>query len=148
MYSLIWWSCKFPNGIQTCNECTSEFNGRWKLASAPPSCKSVYSAHPTKREGVHKSIYRNIRTRTGTNNESSCVRPEDGSQQPPQALARTARVSKSHVSKRDIAMSYADAAWRIRTFISNIRAIPQELESTQKLPNSSLSIHAIWGTLV
>ena len=89
-----------------------------------------------------------ISTRTGTNNESSCVRPEDGSQRLPQALTRTARVSNSRVSKWDIARLYKDAVWRIRTLIRTFRAIPQTMESTQNPPKSSLLISGYRGTLV
>ena len=121
---------------------------RCKLDSAPPYCNYRYPAHPTKREGVHKSIKRKIRTSTGTNNESSWALAEDSPQWLSHALATGARVWKSHVSKWDIATFYIDARWCIRNIFSNIRAFPQTLETTQILLKSSLSIHALWGTLV
>ena len=113
---------------------------RCKLDSAPPFYKYVPDSAPTKREGAPKSKYTEIRTRTATDNESSCARGEDSLYPSPQALATTAREIKTRVRNPDIASLYADAVWSIRTFFITLRAFPQTAESPPKWQNQSLLI--------
>ena len=92
----------------------------------------VPDSAPTKREGAPKSINTEIRERTATNNESSWALGEDSPYPSPHGLATSARVTKSHVRKLDIATLYKDARWCIRTIFTTLRAFPQTAESPPK----------------